>query len=118
MGITLRTDLPRIEQALASLYGYADELIAARAPIRGRLREPRWSRRAERGRRDLTDDELRVGLVLLIFGGIDTTRNQLGLAMQTFMAHPDQWRLLAASTRARQARPSRRSCGSTPPSPG
>ncbi len=33
--------------------------------------------------------------MLLIFGGYDTTRNQLGLAMQTFMAHPDQWRLLA-----------------------
>ena len=26
---------------------------------------------------------------------MDTTRNQLGLAMQTFMEHPDQWRLLA-----------------------
>ena len=33
--------------------------------------------------------------MLLIFGGFDTTRNQLGLAMQTFLAHPDQWRLLA-----------------------
>jgi cytochrome P450 len=40
------------------------------------------------------DDELRDSLVLLIFGGFDTTRNQLGLAMQVFLDHPDQWRLL------------------------
>jgi cytochrome P450 len=42
----------------------------------------------------LTTTELRDSLVLLIFGGFDTTRNQLGLAMQVFMDHPDQWRLL------------------------
>ena len=35
-------------------------------------------------------------------------QNQLGLAMQTFIAHPDQWALLARSTRAGQT-PSRRS---------
>ncbi|MEZ5095811.1 MAG: cytochrome P450 [Nocardioides sp.] len=39
----------------------------------------------------LSHDELRDGLVLLVFGGFDTTRNQLGLAMQTFLLHPDQW---------------------------
>ena len=33
--------------------------------------------------------------MLLIFGGFDTTRNQLGLAMQAFLDHPAQWRLLA-----------------------
>ena len=32
--------------------------------------------------------------MLLIFGGFDTTRNQLGLAMQVFLEHPGQWRLL------------------------
>jgi cytochrome P450 len=44
----------------------------------------------------LSADELRVSVVLLIFGGMDTTRNQLGLALQSFIAHPEQWRLLAA----------------------
>jgi cytochrome P450 len=43
----------------------------------------------------LTAAELRDSLVLLIFGGFDTTRNQLGLAMQSFLEHPGQWRLLA-----------------------
>jgi cytochrome P450 len=33
--------------------------------------------------------------VLLIFGGIDTTRNQLGLGVDLFIRHPQQWRLLA-----------------------
>jgi cytochrome P450 len=30
----------------------------------------------------------------LLFAGVDTTRNQLGLAMHTFCEHPDQWALL------------------------
>src|SRR4029077_5788892 len=42
----------------------------------------------------LTGAELRDALVLLIFGGFDTTRNQLGLAMQVFLESPGQWRLL------------------------
>jgi cytochrome P450 len=93
MGVRIREHLPRIEAALAALYGYADALIAARR------RDPRddlvtslvMSQADEGG---LTATELRDSLVLLIFGGFDTTRNQLGLAMQVFMDHPDQWRLL------------------------
>ncbi len=30
MGVRIRADLPRIEAALANLFGYADALIAAR----------------------------------------------------------------------------------------
>lgn len=43
----------------------------------------------------LSDQELYDMIVLTIFGGIDTTSSQLGLAMHTFIQHPDQWRLLA-----------------------
>lgn len=94
MGVTIADDLPRIESALANLYGYADELIA------DRRRSPRDDFvtalvQAERAADRLSQAELRDGLVLLIFGGYDTTRNQLGLAVQTFLRHPDQWRLLA-----------------------
>ncbi|NBM21232.1 cytochrome P450, partial [Streptomyces sp. GC420] len=94
MGVTLRQDLPKIEAALANLYAYADALIADR---RRAERDDFVSAlvRAHRDADSLTDRELRDGLVLLIFGGFDTTRNQLGLAMQTFTRHPDQWRLLA-----------------------
>jgi cytochrome P450 len=94
LGVTLREDLPRIEQALAALYDCADELIAdRRRHDRGDVVSALVRASGEAG--DLSGDELRDGLVLLIFGGYDTTRNQLGLAMQTFLAHPDQWRLLA-----------------------
>ena len=54
-----------------------------------------WPRRGTAGEAGLTAAELRDSLVLLIFGGFDTTRNQLGLAMQVFLDHPGQWRLLA-----------------------
>ena len=44
---------------------------------------------------ELTDRELSVALVFLAFAGMETTRNQLGLALQTLLQHPDQWALLA-----------------------
>ncbi len=94
MGVTLRTELPRVERALENLYGYADDVIAKRRA------DPRDDfvtalvKAHDEGDK-LSDDELRDGLVLLIFGGFDTTRNQLGLAMHTFIGHPGQWRLLA-----------------------
>ena len=112
-GVRIREHLPRIEAALAALYDYADAVIAARR------REPRddlvtslVKSQADEGGvagdgltgDDLTGDgltgdgltgaELRDALVLLIFGGFDTTRNQLGLAMQVFGEHTAQWRLL------------------------
>ena len=97
MGVRIREHLPRIEAALAALYDYADAVIAARR------REPRddlvtsllkSQSRSQADEGGLTAAELRDALVLLIFGGFDTTRNQLGLAMQVFLEHPGQWRLL------------------------
>jgi cytochrome P450 len=87
MGVRIRADLPRIEAALANLFGYADALIAAR---RRRPRDDFVTRLAEAqaGPERLTTKELRDSLVLLIFGGFDTTRNQLGLAMQAFIDSP------------------------------
>jgi cytochrome P450 len=95
MGVTIREDLPRIEEALSCLYEYADALIADRRanPREDFVTTLVNASRPEDGR--LSDTELRDGLVLLIFGGFDTTRNQLGLAVQTFSAHLDQWELLA-----------------------
>jgi cytochrome P450 len=94
-GVHIREALPRIEAALANLYAYADALIAGR---RARPRNDFVTALVEAhadGDR-LSARELRDSLVLLIFGGFDTTRNQLGLAMQAFIDHPRQWRLLAA----------------------
>jgi cytochrome P450 len=108
MGVRIREHLPRIEAALAALYDYADAVIAARR------RDPRddlvtslVKSQADAGGvagdgltgtgltgTGLTGAELRDALVLLIFGGFDTTRNQLGLAMQVFLEHTGQWQLL------------------------
>jgi cytochrome P450 len=93
-GVQVRDHLQRIEAALAKLYAYADALIA------DRRRSPRHDLvtsvvQAEADAERLSTAELRDSLVLLIFGGFDTTRNQLGLAMQLFIDHPAQWQLLS-----------------------
>lgn len=94
MAVTLREDLPAIETALARLYDYCDAQIAERRthPREDFVTALVDAADPQDGR--LSDQELRDGLVMLIFAAFDTTRNQLGLAMQTFLAHPDQWRLL------------------------
>ncbi|QFS90469.1 Putative cytochrome P450 142 [Mycobacterium sp. THAF192] len=93
MGVTFKQELPRIEAALARLFEYADAAIAARE---NQPREDFMSTMVEaKNEGGLSTDELRDAVVLMIFGGYDTTRNQLGLAMQSFIANPDQWDLLA-----------------------
>jgi cytochrome P450 len=44
----------------------------------------------------LTDAELRSLVITLMSAGHGTVQHQLGNAMSAFMAHPQQWRLLAA----------------------
>jgi len=84
-----------IEAAILALYARADELVAQRR------RQPTDDfvsqlviATDENGDR-LSDQELRELITSLIFGGMDTTRSQLGLMMQAFVEHPDQWALLA-----------------------
>lgn len=92
-GIDVRNNVSTIESALDGLYGFCNRVIADRAE---RPRDDLVStvvRAQQQG--DLSSDELGVALVFLIFAGMETTRNQLGLALQTLLAHPDQWRLLA-----------------------
>lgn len=91
--IDVADHVPRIEAALDGLHGYLDEVVA------DRISHPRDDLvttlvQAQEGDK-LTRHELGVALVFLAFAGMETTRNQLGLALQTLLAHPDQWRLLA-----------------------
>jgi cytochrome P450 len=92
-GINVAADLPRIEAALDGLYGYLDEVIAERQ-VRPRDDLVTSLLQAQETEGTLTRHELGVALVFLAFAGMETTRNQLGLALQTLLAHPDQWRLL------------------------
>lgn len=93
MGITFKQELPRIEAALATLFDYADAAIADReANPRDDFTTTLVQAKNDGG---LSTEELRDAFVLMIFGGYDTTRNQLGLAMQSFIDNPAQWNLLA-----------------------
>ncbi|PVZ53663.1 cytochrome P450 [Arthrobacter sp. H-02-3] len=94
LGVTFKRDLEKVDAAVGELYEYAEALIKDRQKNPG---EDFFSRLvlASRDGDRLSDEELRNALVLLIFGGMDTTRNQLGLAMQSFMRNPEQWELLA-----------------------
>jgi cytochrome P450 len=92
-GIRLRDDLPRIEAALEGLTGYVDAVVADR---RVHPRDDLVTTLVNAHDDEvLTQRELSVGLVFLAFAGMETTRNQLGLALQTFLRHRDQWALLA-----------------------
>lgn len=93
-GIAVKEDLPRIEAALDGLYGYIDEVVEQRLaePTNDLVSTLIAASSAEDGR--LSRHELGVALVFLAFAGMETTRNQLGLALQTLLAHPDQWALL------------------------
>ena len=93
LGVTFRQDLPRIEAGLSGLIEFVDEMILRRReqPDDGGT-VARLISAQEAGQ--LSELELRETIVNLVFGGVDTTRNQLGLAMDLFLAHPEQWALL------------------------
>jgi cytochrome P450 len=96
LGVTYHRDQDRINAATDRLFGYAREVMAERRkrPLTDDfLSSLIRANDADEG--NLSEGELFDLVVLAIFGGIDTTRNQLGLAMETFVHHPDQWRLLA-----------------------
>ena len=89
----MANQVPRIEAALEGLTGYLERVVAERRAAPRDDLVTTLVRAADDGE-TLTDRELSVALVFLAFAGMETTRNQLGLALQTLLAHPDQWRLL------------------------
>lgn len=93
-GINVAADLPRIEAALEGLHQHLAGVVEARRthPQDDLVTTLLEASSADDGR--LSEHELGVALVFLAFAGMETTRNQLGLALQTLLAHPDQWRLL------------------------
>ncbi|QIX27911.1 cytochrome P450 [Nocardioides sp. JQ2195] len=91
--INVGAEVPRIEAALTGLHDYLDAVVADRqVHPRDDLVTTLLNAQETEGR--LTRHELGVALVFLAFAGMETTRNQLGLALQTLLAHPDQWALL------------------------
>lgn len=90
----LQEDLPAINKASDELDEYTRRLIEVRRnqPADDLLTDLIGAE--EEGDRLSTEELLRL-VQAVILGGTDTTRNQLGLAVALFAAHPDQWRLLA-----------------------
>ncbi len=91
-GPAILTDMPRIEAAITGIYSRVDEVIAGEHTTEttiGQLVDAH-----EQG--GLSLDELRALVAALIFGGMDTTKMQLGLSLDLFANHPDQWAKLAA----------------------
>jgi cytochrome P450 len=93
-GVTIAQDRERIEAGLENMYGLAGELIAERRATPG---DDVISAlvAAHDGAATLSHEELVAMITLIVFGGMDTTKNQLGLALQLFIEHPGQWELLA-----------------------
>jgi cytochrome P450 len=93
LSVAAKERLDEVEWGLEQMGSYADGLIAERraAPQDDFLQTLVDAN--EDGDR-LSDAELRTTVILLFQGGIDTTRNQLGLAMDLFVRHPEQWSLL------------------------
>ncbi|GLR68993.1 cytochrome P450 [Acidocella aquatica] len=95
LGVNYKRDQAIVDTATARLFDYSREIIRERRTNPG---DDFLTKLVQASDNDgaLSDAELLDIIVLAIFGGIDTTRNQLGLGIQMFIEHPDQWELLAA----------------------
>lgn len=94
LGVTFGKEIDRIDKAMLDLFEYSRLLIAERRRV------PRDDFlttlvQAEVEGERLSEQELLYMVPLLIFGGIDTTRNQLGLGLHLMIDYPEQWELLA-----------------------
>jgi cytochrome P450 len=94
LSVSIKEDIERIDQAVHELYDFVEELIEERKENPGEDVVSRLIGFTAHGDK-LSDVELRNALVLMLFGGMDTTRNQLGLMLQTYMRNPEQWEMLA-----------------------
>ncbi|WP_349361114.1 cytochrome P450 [Stappia sp.] len=95
LGTTYREDQDQINAATDEMFAYAQRIVD---DLRARGLDDGFVSSLIRANQDnpdlLSEQEMVDTIVLSVFGGIDTTRNQIGLAMDTFIRHPDQWALL------------------------
>jgi len=95
LGVTFKQDEAKINAATDKMFGYAK--AAVETLKRNGLGDDFLSMLVKANEEDkaaLSDQELYDMIILAIFGGIDTTRNQLALGMEQFVEHPEQWALL------------------------
>ncbi|MEM9603045.1 MAG: cytochrome P450 [Pseudomonadota bacterium] len=95
LSVNYKHDEARSDAALNALMAIAGELVAERRRVPaddfvGSLIT------AHDAHGSLSEQEVLDLIVISIFGGIDTTRGQIGLALACFLEHPDQWALLGS----------------------
>ena len=99
MGLALGVNFPdrvnEIEAATVELGDYITGVLKEREANPGDDILSVMVQAREDGDR-LSHEELWNLALMLAFAGVDTTRNQLGLGMSMFAAHPKQWEALAA----------------------
>ncbi len=93
LSVAAKDRLDEVEWGLAKMGEYADSLIAERRATDKDDFLQTLVNANEDGDR-LTNEELRDTVILLFQGAIETTRNQLGLGIDLFINHPEQWQLL------------------------
>lgn len=94
LSVQIQEKIDEVNASVDALYEYVEKLIQERTANPGQDIISRLIVHTESGDK-LTGDELRNALVTMLFGGMDTTRNQLGLIMRVFIDNPEQWELLA-----------------------
>ena len=96
MGVECKAHERRINAACRRLKDLSAELVdkARRGHDPGGLVAQVVARHARVG--GLDENDLLNILVILIFGGVDTTRSQLGLGLSLFIEAPEQWQALRA----------------------
>lgn len=95
LGVSFKKHEAAIEEATKAMFDYAAALVNKRRSFPGDDFMSALVAASEDNDR-LSDQELSDMIVMLVFAGIDTTRNQIGLSMDLFLEHTDQWELLAA----------------------
>ena len=97
MGVECKLHEATVNAACDRLMDLADELVAK---VRAGKDQNSYVARLVESYDTLgtfNHETLRHLIVISIFGGVDTTRSQLGLAVKLFIEHPDQWQVLRAN---------------------
>jgi cytochrome P450 len=92
--VTIKQDLPEIEAGLRGILSITQNLIDTHTELDPDSFISTMVQATVDGQK-ITERELLVMLSFIVFAGFDTTRNQLGLAMQVFTQNPKQWDLLS-----------------------
>jgi cytochrome P450 len=92
--VTIKQDLPEIESGLRGILAITQNLIDSHTELDPDSFISTMVQATVDGQK-ITERELLVMLSFIVFAGFDTTRNQLGLAMQVFTQNPEQWDLLS-----------------------